>query len=440
MELLLGFDFGTSYFKVGLFDRSGALLGLARLKVATSSPHEGWIELSIDDFWELLRKGVGMSLKDANARPADIVGISYSSQANTFVLLDEENQPLTPLILWTDARATLEPELAEFALTKEFGEATGFNGIGPLWAAAKMRWFQQEQPAVWRRTRQIKTLSDYFTFALSGQHAGDAGTAAFLGLYELRRRNWWPVALQRFELDDVRLSQPLLPGTHLGTTASSAVKFSGLPSGIPFAVGGLDHQVASLGSGVGSIADASISTGTVLAALRLVTQPEPELGCYHGPHFGVGEYYRLAFNSNGARQLESLQQKLCPAAAIGDMIAKALAEDPSTSGKQFLDQNAGATIRTALTNIAQSHRELLCKIDPAQTIRTLVATGGGARSLPWLKLKADLFNLPIVVPECGERACLGAAIIAAKAASLWPDLHTATRSMITPHCVIYPGS
>lgn len=439
MELLLGIDFGTSYFKIGLFDRSGSLLGLARLKVEISSRHAGWAELETGKFWNLLRDGIDMALRTANARPTDIAGISYSSQANTFLLLDAEGQPLTPLILWTDDRATLEPELAEFALTKEFGTATGFNGISSLWAVAKMRWFQQQQPAVWSQTRHIKTLPDYFTFALSGQHVGDAGTAAFLGLYELRRKNLWPKALQRFELDEAWLSQPLLPGTCIGQTVQSAEKFAGLPPGIPFAVGGLDHQVASLGSGLGSIADASISTGTVLAAMRLVSQPEPQPGCYHGPHFAEGEYYRLAFNANGAGQLESLKEELCPGVAIGDMIAGALPEYAGTGAELSLSQDVSARIRTVLINIALTHLGLLSQIDPEHTIRLLVATGGGARSLPWLKLKARLFSLPIVIPECGERACLGAAIIASRAAGLWPDLATATRSMVKPHCELAPG-
>ncbi len=439
MELLLGIDFGTSYFKVGLFDRSGDLRGLARLKVEVCSRHHGWAELATGKFWDLLREGLALTLKAANARPTDIVGISYSSQANTFLLLDAENKPLTPLILWTDARATLEPELADFALTKEFGAATGFNEISPLWAVAKMRYFQQQQPAVWSRTRHIKTLSDYFTFALSGRHVGDAGTAAFLGLYELRRKNWWPEALRRFELNEAWLSPPHLPGTCIGATMCAGENFLGLPSSIPFAVGGLDHQVAALGSGLGSIADASISTGTVLAAMCLVSQPEPQPGCYHGPYFSDGEFYRLAFNANGAGQLELLQWKLCSGVAIGDMIANALPEYADPGAKPSLDQVAAGRVRAALTDIAQTHRGLLNQIDPAHTIRTLVATGGGARSLPWLKLKAQLFNLPIVIPECGERACLGAAIIASRAAGLWPDLPTAIRSMVKPHCKLTPG-
>ena len=43
----------------------------------------------------------------------------------------------------------------------------------------------------------------------------------------------------------------------------------------------------------------------------------------------------------------------------------------------------------------------------------IIATGGGSKSDLWCQLQADITNLPILVPEEKEAACLGAAIIAA---------------------------
>ena len=50
MTLLLGIDFGTSYFKVGLFDATGELRGLGRVAVGKQSPAPGWSELPVPDF------------------------------------------------------------------------------------------------------------------------------------------------------------------------------------------------------------------------------------------------------------------------------------------------------------------------------------------------------------------------------------------------------
>ena len=126
MKLFLGIDLGTSYFKVGVFDEQGQTRGLGRLGVEPVAPVPGHAELPVDQFWRLLRAGVGTALKMAAATPSDIAGVSYSSQANTFVLLGKGDEPLTPFILWTDKRvAALDPDLVEFSCSVQFGEATG---------------------------------------------------------------------------------------------------------------------------------------------------------------------------------------------------------------------------------------------------------------------------------------------------------------------------
>ncbi len=421
MSLLLGIDLGTSYFKIGLFSRTGALQGLARLKVETVSSAPDRVELPVGRFWELLRRGLQQALQAAHADPADIAGVSYSSQANTFLLLDETDAPITPLIFWTDRRAPRSPLLETFSSTSRFAGTAGFFKIGEEWAASKLHWFKHHEPETWKRVRHVKTISDYLTFALTGRHVGDAGTAAFLGLYDLQRGTWWPEALDVVGLAPACLGRPLLPGSAVGPTTSAAYRLMGLPSGIPFCVGGLDHQVAALGSGLGAGADASISTGTVLAAMRLTPAPTAEPNCYHGPSFRGGEYYRLAFHSDGAARLERLQRELCPRIPIGDMIAAAIPEYAGQS-PHLLSSGALGRIRAVLGDIAQAHLQLLRQIAPSLDIKTLVATGGGSRSIPWLRLKADLFRIPIITPLCPERACLGAAMLAAHAAGLYATL------------------
>src|SRR6185295_8449890 len=99
MALLLGIDLGTSYFKVGLFDETGALRGLGRVAVEKQSPAPGRSELAVDEFWRLLRRGLAEALTQAGATAREIAALSYSSQASTFVLLDRNDTPLTPFVM-----------------------------------------------------------------------------------------------------------------------------------------------------------------------------------------------------------------------------------------------------------------------------------------------------------------------------------------------------
>lgn len=414
MTLLLGIDLGTSYFKAGLLDLGGRLVGLGRVAVEKARPAPGRYELAPEVFWRLLKQAVQEALKQAGAEAREIGGMSYSSQASTFLLLDDRDEPLTPLISWLDTRGEgLEPGLAAFSKTEQFHERVGFSGVGSQSAVSKWRWFQRERPGVWARTRSVMTISDYFTFALTGERAGDAGTAAFVGLYDLQRREWWPAALSAFEIEREKLSTLLSPGARCGRTCGRAAELLGLPAGIPFAVGSLDHHAGAIGAGVGRLADVSITTGTVLAALALVTRVTPRSDCFHGPHIDGKSYYCLAFDPGGAGRLEDYQRLFAPELTIEELLV--LAETAGKAEGEGALILHGSAVRKILEEIALTHRRLVQAVSEAGATGNVLATGGGARSRLWLQIKADVLGRPVVTSRSPEQGCLGAAVFASVA-------------------------
>lgn len=60
--------------------------------------------------------------------------------------------------------------------------------------------------------------------------------------------------------------------------------------------GALDHYTAVIGSGLGSRADTSIFTVTVLAAFALVDEPDAPPQCINGGHTDGVRFWRLAFD------------------------------------------------------------------------------------------------------------------------------------------------
>ncbi len=427
MSLLLGIDLGTSYFKVGLFDSTGALRGLGRVAVDPESPAPGRIELSVANFWERLRRALGAALKEAGASAEEIAGISYSSQANTCVLLDSNGSALTPLVFWNDQRVgSLAIPLVEFGHSAEHRRATGLTGVSPGRAPAKWQWFARHEPALWSRARHAMTVSDFLTFALTGQRAGDASTAALTGLYDLGARAWWSEALVAFGIDPDRLSDPLAPGAVCGRTRSQARELLGVPSGIPFAVGALDHHAAAIGSGIGEFAEASVSTGTVLAALVLVDEVVPAPQCIHGSHTDGRRFYRLAFDPAGAGQLEEYQRRSAPGLTIEELIRRA--EHAGAASEESADPH-GVAVRALLERIVAAQQALLESVMGGASPRSIAATGGGARSPLLLQMQADRLGTPIVTTHCSERACLGAALFAGVAAGMFGNLSEATAAM-----------
>lgn len=435
MKLFLGIDLGTSYFKVGLFDEVGLLHGLGRVAVPKTTPFPGACEVPIEQVWALLRQGLTEALVQAGARSTDIAGLSYSSQANSFVLLDASDRPLTPLIVWKDLRARVVPaELADFGQTDEFVRVVGFRGMIPELAVVKWTWFRAQRPELWGRARRIMTLSDYLTFELIGERVGDSSTASLLGLLHLRAMGWWDEALQIAGVSKETLSVPLAPGTFAGRTTRRASELLGIPAGIPYAVGGLDHHVAALGGGLGPLADVSISTGTVLAAISLIEDPVAESGCYHGPHVAPTRYYRLAFDSGGTEQIEELRRGLAPDLSISKLVEAAAAVGVGRDE----EGSAAVAARRFLERIAACQRSLIGRVLGAREPRAVVANGGLTRSTAWLQLDADLLGVPVIEPTCTESACLGAALIGGVAAGVFTSFDEAARKMVHVRKYYFP--
>lgn len=434
MSLFLGIDLGTSYVKIGVFDEAGRQRGFARTKLAAVSASPGRAEVSIGAFWDLLRRGLDEALAGTSA--SQISGVSYASQANSFVLLDGDDAPLTPLVLWSDLRSTTVPEdLARFSAADEFSRVVGFGGWSPYSAVVKLRWFRENRADLWGRAHRMMTISDYLTFSLTGERAGDSSTAAFLGLYDLERREWWPDALRAAGVDIGSLSTPLRPGSTAGRTCAKARDLMGLPAGIPFSVGGLDHHIGAIGAGVGTLADMSLSIGTVLAALALVTRTGPRSGCFHGPHADGTSFYRLAFDPGGTGQLDDYRRTFAPDRTEAEFVALAASSPPGTPpapggpARHFEADVAGGA-RRILDRMAATQRRLVEEAGGDGPRRRIVATGGGARSPEWLQLMADAIGLPIAAPRTPDAACLGAALLASVGAGAHPNLREAARAMV----------
>jgi xylulokinase len=63
-------------------------------------------------------------------------------------------------------------------------------------------------------------------------------------------------------------------------------------------------------------------------------------------------------------------------------------------------------------------------------LKTIIATGGGAKSPIWCQMQADITGLPVAIPKEKEAACLGAAMIAAVSDGRFADYEAAA-----DHCV-----
>lgn len=434
-DWVLGIDLGTTYFKLGLFDRQGRLGGLGRVAVPTDAGEDGnRCELPVARFEALMRAAWMDACRAAGLDPAslDLQGMAYASQANSFVLLDAGDQALTPLILWPDRRA--EAPAATIAAYNRRPDRVPQTGMGlplePAFAINKLDWCCREAPDVWQRTRYVMTISDYLVFRLTGHRAGDLGTAGLLGVVDPRAGDWWPAALHDLQLDRRMLTPLYPPGTLVGPTRDSATAAFGLPADVPVALGSLDHHMAATGLGVPWHAPVAVSLGTVLACLAVLPDYQPfQNGCCGRGFAGQG-YTRLTFCENGGGKLERFWKQHAADHTLADLDAAAARIPFGCEGLRALpDASVGTDLsgfvgsdarhtpahyfRALMESSADSLNALLQALGAPPA---LMLSGGGAHSAPWREIIRQITGCQIMTSACPEPACRGAAMAAAIAA------------------------
>lgn len=451
MEFYLGIDLGTSYFKTGIIDNDKNLIGLGRCAVNKQTEGDVICELPIADFWTTLRECIEQALQQSGVNRGKIQSISYSSQANSFVLLDEKFCPLTPLILWTDERAEDIPSAVKTLIQKpEFQRETGLGILpGVQSMISKIVWFQEHKPEVWKKVKSIMTISDYLTFCLTGKAISDFSTSSMTGLFNIKQEKWWNEALEILNINEGLLSVPRRTGTYVGTLSKKGANQLGLSQNTKFFLGGLDHHMVAVGSGLPGSNNVSESTGTVLATVNYQKGYNPQDGINIAPGIGEGHYFQMAFNENGATSLEWYQKTFAPDFTINTLLKMAEEISPGSDGLVALPcadkyeglagfknvekkHSHGHFIRALLESTGFSLQDLINKLDTNNLSGNVISSGGGARSFLWTQIKADILNRTFVLPKSSELACQGAALIGMNSMPRLPLSHKNQDVIVNP--------
>ena len=173
MNLLLGYDVGTSSVKASLVDaQTGQTVASAQYPDAEApimAKQAGWAEQEPEMWWDELAQATKRvaskaatvaSLKDVKA-----IGISY--QMHGLVCVDKEGKPLRPAIIWCDGRAVPYGNAAFDAIGGEKCLTHLLNSPGNF-TAAKLAWVKENEPEIFEKIYKIMLPGDYIAMRLSG--------------------------------------------------------------------------------------------------------------------------------------------------------------------------------------------------------------------------------------------------------------------------------
>lgn len=455
-DLALSIDVGTGSARAALVDGGGRILAIAAREHEQIVPQFGWSEQRPADWWAGIVQSVRSVLDQVEGARGRIAAVCACGQMHGTVLVDDTGALTRDTVpLWNDKRtldlvAAFERDHAPATYLAESG-----NPPTPAWPGFKLAWIRDHDPEAYRRAAAVMMPKDYVNFRLTGEIAMEATEGSCSFLMNPATRDWSPAMIALLGLDAAKLPRLRSPLEILGGVTEAAAVETGLLAGTPVLVGGADYPMALLGSGAcrpGLVSDVT-GTSSIITLITEAPLLDPEICNVATIEGGWGPFVLLESGGDAMRWARRAFHE----GMLGypEIVAKAADAVPGAGGLFFLPYLVGERLgahRNARAQffglgaghgLAELHRAVLEGVAFAVTrhirvmeaasgrpLDRLIASGGGAKTELWLKIKASATGLPILVPEEAECGVVGCAAMVAAATGRFATVQDAAGAFV----------
>jgi xylulokinase len=431
MTLVAGVDSSTQSCKVVIRDLdTGAVVRTGR------ASHPDGTSVDPERWWEALQT----ALAEAGGL-ADVAAISVGGQQHGMVALDATGAVVRDALLWNDTRSAG----AAASLIEEFGadalaERTGLVPVASF-TSTKLRWLRDAEPENAARVAAVALPHDWLTWRLRGY--GPEGESPLGPVLEelttdrsdVSGTGYWNPATGEYDRDllvaalghDAVVPRVLGPGERAGSV-------HGLDCIVGPGAG--DNAAAALGLGA-TVGDVVVSLGTSGTVFAVTEQGfRDATGIVAGFASASGEHLPLVCTLNASRVLDAFARVL--AVGYDELGALALEAEPGAGGLTLVPYfegertpnlpDATATLsgmtlaNTSRANMARAAIEgmlaaqavgLEAILSAGVVAKRALLVGGSAQNAAVQAIAAQVFDVPVEVPEPGEYVAAGAAVQAA---------------------------
>jgi xylulokinase len=453
LQHLLGIDIGTSGLKCVLIDEAGRLCASAFREYTPDLPQPGWAEQNPDVWLNAAIAAVREVLEQSGVDHHSIVGLSFSGQMHSAVLLDRDQRVIRPAILWLDTRSASHVAALNHSIGRSQLAAWLGNPVMPGFMLSSLLWVRDNEPEVWSRMTHMLLAKDYVRLRLTGEIATDFSDASSTALLDVQHRTWSAELLRAVNLPIDLLPRLRSSMDMVGRLRPDMAAAMSLPAGLPVMCGAGDQEAQAIGNGIirSGLLSSTIGTGgqlfTPIDHYRCDPQLRIHTFCHAIPN---GWHWEAAILTAGA-SLRWLRdevlggcysyQDLADAAQTVTPGAEGLCFRPYLAGERtpHMDPNlrgsfTGLSLRHTWKHLARAVMEgvVFALCDGLELMRDLganfdqaIASGGGTKHPLWLQLQADVFGMPVRTTQTPEAAAFGAALIAGVGAGVYADVAAA---------------
>lgn len=464
-KYLLGIDNGGTVTKAALFDLNGQEIAVAANRTKLEIPRPGFTERDMPELWNANVKVIRDIINKSGIDPGSIAGIAVTGHGNGLYLIDETGQPSYHGIYSTDTRAN--------EIVATWRQDGTFDRVHPLimqaiWAGqpiALLSWLKKNNPDVLHKTRWIFMCKDYIRYCLTGEAYAEITDLSGTNLMNVRDVRYDEDLLKEFGLEDLidKLPPIKYSSENCGRITQEAARLTGLKEGTPVAGGMFDIDACAIATGITDEEKVSIVAGTwsinqyitqtpivskdlflntiyCMKGYRLITEASPtsasNLEWFVEQFFGEEE--------RSAKEKGVSVYEIC-----NEMVSKIEPEETNIIFLPFLfgtnvDPDSKSTfiglkgwhtkahvLRSVYEGIVLCHRYHLERLLAFRSRpKSILISGGAARSKVWVQIFADALQIPIEVVKGSELGALGAAICAGVATRDFESFESAAQNMV----------
>src|SRR4029079_6268897 len=249
MPFILALDQGTTSSRAIVFDRDGAIRGVAQKEFTQIFPQAGWVEHDPQEIWAS-QIGVAVeALGRAKVAPQDVAAIGITNQRETTIVWDRETgEPIHNAIVWQDRRTA---DFCERLKAEGAGDTiqakTGLL-IDAYFSASKIRWILDHVPGARTRAEAgelaFGTVDTWLLWKLTNHacHVTDVSNASRTMLFNIHTLEWDDELLKLFGVP-----ASLLPEVRSSSEVYGQVSESLGIESVPIAGIASDQQAALFG-------------------------------------------------------------------------------------------------------------------------------------------------------------------------------------------------
>ena len=466
---LAGLDLGTTGCKISVFKESGECIDRIYNEYPVSRTRSGH-EIDANDLLAGVMDVVSKAVKKYDC----FGGIGVTSFGESFVMLDENDAPLHPIILYTDPRG--QGECDELVEKIGFDRIVEITGVSPaaMYGLPKLMWLKNNKPELYNKAKRVLLIEDYIVYMLTKVAQIDYSLATRTLAFDIKNLCWSKEIFQVAGVDMNLFAKPVPTGTAAGNICDKVKAELGATNDILIVSISQDQVAAAIGSGVFDETAACDGAGTVECVTPVFENYDSKIMAKYGyatiPYIVPGKYVCYAFTFSGGALVKWFVDNLAgkahnEAKEQGKRVYSILEGDwnDEPTGLLVLPHFAGAatpymdpgskgaivglTLATTLQELHLANMEGICYEmrlnrerlkETGVLVNGLRATGGGANSAVWLQMKADILNIPVTSLNVEEAGATGSAMLVGIALGVYKDLNDASSRMISDKKTYYP--